>query len=152
MPVFFIFLLAAYLSLVYLLRNFVKLPHIEIGVIVLFLLINTYNFVNRDFYVPMDYYSEDYAKAINTVEDLDVIYCIKPNEQYGLFDGFTMLTNANSYKVMEVESSEDIEEIIATQKGSYILGTYSDDGLLAPPDNTGEKIYSVNNDNFYLVK
>ncbi len=148
MPVFFVFELAAYLSTIYLFKRIVRIRYDKPVVIVVFIIINVYNLASRNFYVPMDNYSDEYVETVSLAKNSEIVYFLSKDEPYGIYDAFGVLPEARNYVVYDIE---DITTIMDNHSGDYIVGVYDIKGDVTSTLGEYRKLYNIGCATFFEV-
>ncbi len=147
MPVSWIFIIASYIVIRFLI-NKVKAGIIsECVVIAVFCVISIFNLASRNFTVPMDYIDSNQQKAIEIATDKKTLVCVDVNWKI-LYD-FVILMNTDSYEFIDPENAE---KYINEQNEDFILVVNLDEGreeLIADFDN--ELLYEDGMNFYYLV-
>lgn len=147
MPVFFIFSLTGYVALRTTVIRLWKKPIAEFCLIVAFLLLNYTNLAKNDFYVQMDYHTEDRVALMQELEGKECVVNIA--EAWEALYYFEPLQHAKSYVFADAST---LEAVLESKKGDFIVATTKSKSDFFIEQYNAESLYVSGSACYYLMK
>ncbi len=147
MPVMFALFIAGYNVILYLFKLRLSDKTAESIAIILFLILNCYNFESNGFYIKMDFYSQDKAELLSEIDGNNCIVYI--DDLWESLYYYIPLQHSKTYTFV---NSDNVETVLDKQEENFILITKPWNIQTVPGELQLKEIYTNGQEAYYMVE